>query len=157
MNKNGFTLIELLAVIVVLAIVTALAMTTVLPLGGEAREKAFRVEATNAIKSATTAYEMYNLGQIKLDNSSTDKCYNSTTKNMCFTIDSLIDLGYYDMEKGTFTGSVIINTSNDEYTLNLKKNDEFHFVGYNFKDYSKQGEINNEDWQETYNSCSCSS
>ena len=157
-NKNGFTLIELLAVIVVLAIVAVLAVSTVLPLGTEAREKAFRLEATNAVGSAEIALEAYNLGDFKFDGSSTAKCYNTTTKKMCYTIDSLIDLQYYDMDKGTFSGKVEIDLTdrkNPGYTLYFKKNDEFRFVNLKYKDYSKNGEIDNDTWSESYETCSC--
>ena len=161
-NKKGFTLIELLAVIVVLAIVATLAISSMLPLGTEAREKAFRLEATNAVKSAKSAKETYDLGNLNLDSTNTDSCYNSTTKKMCFTIASLIDLGYYNLDeddKETFKGHIDIDLANSKkpkYTLYFKKNDEFRFVGLEHTNYDKNGEIDNDVWNESYESCSCS-
>ncbi len=162
MNKNGFTLIELLAVIVVLAIVATLAISSVLPLGTEAREKAFRLEATNAVKSAEMAKEAYDLGTFKLDTSNVNSCYNPSTKKMCFTISSLVDLQYYDLDeedKETFKGRVDINLTdrkNPVYTLYFKKNDEFRFVGLTTKNYTENGELDNAAWQDSYESCTCS-
>ena len=161
MNKKGFTLIELLAVIVVLAIVLVLAVSTVLPLGNEAREKALRLEATNAVESAETAYNTYKLGEFKFTENATDKCYNSSTKTMCFTVASLIDLGYYDLEdddKENFKGKVVLDltdSKNPSYTLYFKKNDEFRFVGLKRKNFTKKGELDNDAWQESYENCSC--
>ena len=161
MNKKGFTLIELLAIIAVLAIVIILAISILLPVGTEAREKSFRLEANNVIDGTAKALKDYKEEKIKLDESSTDKCYNSETKNMCFTISSLIDLGYYDLEDGikdNFKGKVIINLTDSEnptYTLYFKKNDEFRFVGLKYKDYSNDGELDNDDWEASYESCTC--
>ncbi len=160
-NQKGFTLIELLAVIVVLAIVTVLATSSMLPLGTETREAAFRLEATNAVKSAKTAKETYDLGNLNLDSTGTKSCYNKETKKMCFTIESLIDLGYYDLDdddKETFKGHIDIDLTNSKkpkYTLYFKKNDEFRFVGLNHTNYDKNGDIDNDVWNESYESCSC--
>lgn len=161
MNKKGFTLIELLAIIVLLAIVIILALSVLLPVGTEAREKSFRLEATNVIEGTEKALKDYNSEKITIDENSTDKCYNNETKNMCFTISSLIDLGYYDLEdeiKENFKGKVILDltdSNNPTYALYFKKNDEFRFVGLKFKDYSNDGELDNDDWDASYESCSC--
>ena len=160
-NQKGFTLIELLAVIVVLAIVTVLATSSLLPLGTETREAAFRLEATNAVKSAKAAKETYDLGNLDLEKSNTNSCYNNETKKMCFTIASLIDLGYYDLDpddKETFKGHIDIDLTNSKkpkYTLYFKKNDEFRFVGLNHTNYNENGDIDNDLWNESYESCSC--
>lgn len=162
MNKKGFTLIELLAIIVVLAIIIILSLSVLLPIGTEAREKSFRLEANNVIKGTENALKDYNSEKIRLDESSIDKCYNGETKNMCFTISSLINLGYYDLEdeiKENFKGKVILDltdSNNPTYTLYFKKNDEFRFVGLKFKDYTKKGELDNGDWEASFETCSCS-
>lgn len=161
MNKKGFSLIELLAVIAMLAIIIILAISILLPVGTEAREKAFRLEATNVIDGADKAIKDYKEGKIEFEDGKTDKCYNSETKNMCFTISSLIDLGYYDLKdevKANFKGKVIIDLTNSDkptYTLYFKKNDEFRFVGLQYKDYSNDGELDNADWVASYESCTC--
>ncbi len=160
-NKNGFTLVELLAVIVILGVITILATSTMLPMGTETRETAFRLEATNAIKSAKTAKETYELGTLNLASDNANSCYNPTTKKMCFTIASLIDLGYYNLDpddKETFKGHIDIDLTNNKkpkYTLYFKKNDEFRFVGLTHTNYAKNGEIDNDVWNESYESCSC--
>ena len=162
MNKNGFTLIELLAVIVVLAIVATWAISSVLPLGTEAREKAFRLEATNGVESAEKAKETYDLGGLKLETTNVNSCYNPSTKIMCFTVSSLVDLQYYDLDaedKETFKGRVDINLTDRKkpvYTLYFKKNDEFRFVGLTTKNYTKHGDIDNASWDEKYETCTCS-
>lgn len=160
MNKKGFTLIELLAIIALLAIVIILTLSILLPVGTEAREKSFRLEATNVIKGTEKALKDYNSQKFELDGSSTDKCYNAETKNMCFTIAALVDLGYYDLDdeiKENFKGKVILNgtDNNPTYTLYFKKNDEFRFVGLKFNDYNKDGELDNDDWEASYESCVC--
>ena len=130
MNNKGFTLVELLAVIVVLGIVTVIGTTTVLPLMSESREKAFRTEATNVLKSAENVKDLVALNQITLPATS---C-NNTTK-MCVTIDDLIDLGYYKGNKDNYSGTVTLNKTNDVFTLNLKKNAEFAIIGGTANDY----------------------
>ena len=162
-NNNGFTLIELLAVIVVLAIVMVLATTTVLPYMTEARESAFRIEATTVIDSAESAKDLYTLGKVKINNDS-DSCVDATTKKMCFTVDELITLGIYDGNKDDFDGKVLIenyNTNTPSYTLNLKKNSEFAIIGGTVKDYSNNtteggalGVVAN--WADANATCSCS-
>ncbi len=155
---KGFTLIELLAVIVVLAIVMLLAVTTVLPMMSESRERAFRVEATNAVKFAEDAYRLHDLDAIKLNDDVKKSCISSDQKHMCFTIDELIDLQLYQVDKGIFEGRVDIDITSNKpnFTLYFKKNDEFRIVGEQFNTYVDNGTLNNADWVDTYNSCSCS-
>ena len=53
----------------------------------------------------------------------------------------------------TETGS--LRSVNPTYTLYFKKNDEFRFVGLKFNDYTEDGELDNDDWEASYESCSC--
>jgi len=155
-EKKGFTLIELLAVIVVLAIVMVLAATTVLPYMSSARENAFKVEATNVVKAAESAKDLYTLGQVTIP---TNSCVSGTT--MCLTVDELITLGIYDGDPNTFDGKVVItnyNGNNPTYTLNLKKNTEFTIIDGTGKDYSKYTGSLTGTWpaDNSASTCSCS-
>ena len=157
MNNKGFTLVELLAVIVVLAMVMVLAMTTVLPYMNDARENAFRIEAGNFVDASADAMELYYLGKVKFDNNN-NSCINDTGTKACFTVNKLVDLGLYTGDKETFQGKVMLDLTdkkNVQYTNYFKKNDEFRFVGLNYRDYSKNGTVNSDPWLDEYNSCSC--
>jgi len=158
-NKKGFTLVELLAVIVVLAIVMVLATTTVLPYMGKAREEAFRLEATNVVKSAESAVDLYSLGEIKLKNNA-NSCKNSEKNTICFTVNELIDLALYEGDKDVYSGSVTIDLTDTKipsYLLYFKKNDEFKIIGGTHKDYNENGVLSNDDWKEDYGKCNCNS
>jgi len=156
-NNRGFTLIELLAVIVVLAIVMVLAATTVLPYMGDARENAFKIEATNVVTAAESAKDLYAIGKVSMNADSTKSCTAGTT--MCFTVDELISLGIYEADAATFYGKVVIsnyNTNTPTYTLHLKKNDEFSIIGGTGKDYSDYSGTLTGTWPADGATCSCS-
>lgn len=154
-NNRGFTLIELLAVIVVLAVVMVMATTTILPYMSTARESAFRTEATDAVNSASNALNLYNLGELEVKND-TNSCV-TRNKKACFTIDSLIDAGIYDTDKGTFEGKVVIDMTdpkNYTYTLYFKKGDEFILNGVTARNFQSNGELTQE-WADGNKTCSC--
>ncbi len=156
MNNKGFTLIELLAVIVVLAIVTVLATTTVLPYMSTAREDSFRIEATNAVSAAESAYDLSNIGQVDIKASGAS-C--KSTNKVCFTIAELYDLGIYKGDKETFSGKVEIDITNSKtprFTLWLKKNDEFKIIGGTNRNYKDDGELSTDAWNDNYATCTCS-
>ena len=153
-KKNGFTLIELLAVIVVLAIVTVLATSTILPYMGNAREDAFKVEAANAVNAADYVMNLYALGEFSFDSTGGKSSYNSETKKACITIEALIDAGAFDADKDAYKGRVIIDKSNNTYTLSLKKNDEFTLVNATGKSFSDAILSKADGWNaETYENC----
>jgi len=156
MKKNGFTLVELLAVIVVLGIVMVLATTTVLPLMSQSREKAFRTEANGVLQAAETVRDLYTLGELTMP---TNSCELGT--KMCFTIDDLIDSGYYKGDKDTYDGTLTIDLSSNDYTLNFKKGSEFAIIGGTVKDYVKNttgtaalDQVST--WADANETCSCS-
>jgi len=155
-NKKGFTLIELLAVIVVLAIVMVLATTTILPYMSSAREDAFRLEATNVVKAAEHAIELSNLGELKKIDDDEDCSVGQYSR--CFTIDRLVEYGVYESESDAYSGTIIVNQENPtklQYTLFLKKNDEFKIIGGTHKDYKNNGIMSEDTWKAEYESCSC--
>ena len=157
-NKKGFTLIELLAVIVVLAIVMVLATTTVLPYMTQAREKAFRIEATSAVEAASNAYDLYTLNQISLGGSETTSC--KRTNYICFTIAELVDLGLYEGDVTNYSGTVTIDTTNSKnpsYTLNFKKGTEYVLIGQTGKNFNDNGTLGNvADWaDDDEGQCTC--
>ena len=153
-NNKGFTLVELLAVIVVLAVITVIGVTTVLPYMRDAREKAFRVEATEIIKSAQKAVELADLGELSVG-SDTNSCVKNNT--YCFTVSELKQLAVYDSKSDAYVGKVLVAVDgvNKTYTLYVKKSNEFRIIGSQMEDYTKYGVINNAAWESEYESCDC--
>ena len=160
MNKKGFTLIELLAVIVVLAIVSVIATTLVVRYMSNAKMDTFAVEASNVIASAKNAVSMNELNKLEIENND-NSC--KIGNRMCFTIDTLIELGIFKGNKEVYDGKVNIDISdkqNLKYKLFLEKKDEFNIVDSNVIDYSKnkdtinKGNFSGEEIEE-YTICSC--
>ena len=158
-KKNGFTLIELLAVIVVLAIVTVLAVRNILPFMTDSKKKAFEIDAINVVKSAEDAYNLYQLGEINLNGSTSSKFDNT----ICFTIEELINLGIYQGDKKIYTGKVLIDikdTNNLKYKLYFQKGTEFNIIGGLGTDYTNSNSVKFGGWNsnetkiQEYNSCS---
>lgn len=153
-EKKGFTLIELLAVLIVLGIILVLGITTVLPYLKKSREKTFRIEATEVVNSAKEAFRLLDLNQISLKNN-TASCKNENY--YCFSVTELIDLGIFDGDKDTFSGTVYYQPNyldNPLYMLNLNKNYEFILL-------STPGESHYESsiggkWHTSYEECDCS-
>ncbi len=155
MNNNGFTLIELLAVIVVLAIVSVIGTVTVLPAISSVREDAFRVGATNAIKSARSAIDLVNLGERSFTNDGSNCRIGNT---VCFTIDALIEWGTNDGSVGTYKGKIvadITNFSNPTYTVYFKKNAEYAFIGASGSTADDFDLASSADWSSEYETCTC--
>jgi prepilin-type N-terminal cleavage/methylation domain-containing protein len=154
MNRKGFTLVELLAVIVILGIVTVIGVTTVLPYMRNAREDAFRFEATEVVKSAKRAIELINLGQANLSNDSAS-CYKDN--KYCFTISKLRNLSIYDTKNDAIIGKieVTVNGVNYSYNLYMTKGNEFKFINAQMEDYTKYGVLSLDAWDDSYESCSC--
>ena len=154
-NKKGFTLIELLAVILILAIVTLIGFTTMSTYTKSAREDAFRIEATEVVKGAKDALDLYNLNKISLKNNEAS-CKKSSNE-YCFTVAELINLGIYDGDSETFTGKVIISLNDNAatYTLFFKKANEFKIINGFREDYKNYGTLSLEPWEEEYNKCIC--
>lgn len=154
-NNKGFTLIELLAVIVVLAIVTVIASSSILPYMSNARVDAFEVEATNIVKSAQSAMDLYNMGQVKLKGDTTS-CKKDN--NICFSVQELIDLGIYNDKTGNFKGYVnidVTNSTNPTYELYLQKGAEFYINGGTETDYVDSDSVKSGDGNIS-EGCSCS-
>ena len=159
-NSKGFTLIELLAVIVVLAIVTVIASSSILPYMSNARPDAFKVEATNVIKSASDATDLYFMNQVKLKGNESSCLVGNV---ICFTIKELSDLGLYKDRAGNFSGKVLVNISNrlnPTYELYLQKGAEFNITAGTEIDYVNNGTVSPGGWAsadaENYSKCSCS-
>ena len=158
-NKKGFTLIELLAVIVVLAIVMVLAVTTVLPYMNNAREEAFRIEATSLVDAAEKAKDLYTLNQVTIENSATNVDSCSSTNKICFTVKKLIDLGIYEGDVNSYSGKVEITNISSKtptYTSSIKKNNEFKIIAGTAKDYTnKDTSLSTAEWKDEYAKCTC--
>ena len=157
-NKKGFTLIELLAVIVILAIITVIGITTILPYMQDARERAFKIEATNVVNAAKKAMDLISLDQLSVDSTGTESCKNAAGTTYCFTVEKLINLGIYTTgDKNAFSGKIIVTPSNaSPYNLYLKKNDEFKITGSTFENYTDINLPSSGDWASAYESCTCS-
>lgn len=157
-NNSGFTLVELLAVIVVLAIVTIIATQSILPLIGDARPDAFRVEATEVINITEDVVQLYFLGNFSLSNNNSS-CIKDN--EICITVEELINKGLYEDKSNAFSGKVLVDITDKakpEYTLYLQKGAEFSIVGGTKKDYTNSeivegGFTSN---VEEYTTCNCS-
>lgn len=159
-NNNGFTLIELLAVIVILAIVTVVATRSILPYMSNSRIDAFGIEATEIVKSASSAVDLYNLNQLKMNG--TNSCVKDNV--FCFTVEELIDLGLYTGTKDTYKGKVLVNmtdTFTPTYEVYIQKGAEFSINGSTDTDYvNKKDNIDTggfaNDKVDEYTKCTCS-
>ena len=162
-NNKGFTLIELLAVIVILAIITVLATTSILPYFSSAREDSFRIEASNAVKSAKTLMNAYDLGQFKFDTTGTGSCKNSSVA--CITIARLIEANLYDGDASTLAGKVVIDLTQSQeaerYTLFFRKGNEYYITNGRLISYVDKenehplDEAWDTDQEAEYTSCTC--
>lgn len=156
-NNSGFTLIELLAVIVILGVIMVIGTSSVLPLMGEAREKTFRLTATNVIKDSIDSKDLYSTGILSIENDN-DSCVNVSTKKMCFTINKLSSVKGSDLNENGYYGKVeIINytDNNPTYKLYLRRGFEFRIVGEEFTDYTRNGTIDSTNWEDSFETCSC--
>ena len=154
-NKKGFTLVELLAVIVVLAIVMLIALQAVMPRMEEARKSVLAIEANSAIKSAQTYFTNQSL------KSNTSGFPSVIGKTNCVAIDTLIDGGYSELNKTSYSGKVLIKKETETYytyTIYLQKDRTLMIVAKGSKDgynVNIEGEDvqGYENWLDTYNSC----
>lgn len=152
MNKKGFTLIELLAVIVVLAIVVLIGATTVLPYMRDARQRAFRVEATNVLRAAQKAYELEQLGKITVSDYEKDWCIARNGEHY-YTVVMLRQLGIYENKNDSLVGrvSIIANGSNNySFKLWLKKGAEFRIIEGTESEYIDHGTLSTSAWDDSY-------
>ena len=160
MNKKGFTLIELLAVIFILGIVSVIATTLVVRYISNTKIDSFAVEASNVIAGAKNAVQMSDLNKLDIGNDE-ESC--KIGNRMCFTIDTLIELGVFKGNKEVYDGKVNIDISdkqNLKYKLYLEKKNEFNVVDSNVVDYSKNKDVINKgnfsgEEIEEYTICSC--
>lgn len=103
MNK-GFTLVELIAVIVILALLVVITTPAYDSISKNIKERNY-TSKQSTIKSETLSYvEKY----LK------DEVYNGTNKNICFTVNFLIQNGIISSDSET-----------DEYILNNITNKKF--------------------------------
>lgn len=152
MSKKGFTLIELLAVIMILAILVLIGATTVLPYMRDARQRAFRVEATNVLRAAQKAYELEQLGKITVDEYPKDWCINSNGEHY-YSVDMLRNLGIYENKNVSLVGRVsIVDNGNNNYSykLWLKKGAEFKIIEGTESEYIDHGTLSTGAWSDDY-------
>ena len=158
LNKKGFTLVELLAVIVVLAIVMLIALQAVMPRMEEARKSVLAIEANTAIKTAQTYFTNKSL-------KSNESGFPSVVgKTNCVSIDDLIDEGYSELNKDSYSGKVLIKKETSTlytYLIYLQKDKTLMIVGkgssegynVNIESDDVQGY---EGWLDTYDECQSS-
>ena len=155
-NRKGFTLVELLAVIVVLAIVMLIALQAVMPRMEEARKSVLAIEANSAIKSAQTYFTNQSL------KSNTSGFPSVIGKTNCVTIEALIDGGYSELSKTSYSGKVLIKKETDTYytyLIYLQKDKTLMIVAKGSKDgYNVNIDGDDVDgyqnWQDSYSTCS---
>lgn len=156
-NMRGFTLVELLAVIVVLAIVMLIAVQAILPQMENARKSVFALEANGAIDAAQTYFMNNSLS------SGQNGFPVADGGTSCISIDDLIDKGYSDLEKGTYSGKVIVtkkaNSTLYLYTVYIQKNQTLvvagkgNDAGYN-ADVVGSDVVDYAQWDVAYETCS---
>jgi hypothetical protein len=121
----------------------------------EAREKAFRVEATRIVDSAKVAINNYSNGSVALKNNSASCKINNT---YCFTVSELKKLNVYKSDNEDYAGKVIIDASNPNkplYYLYLRKSADLKIIGGIREDYINMGVLAIEAWNDDYEVCNC--
>ncbi len=154
MKNESNNFFKLLGIIIVLLLVIIIALLC-MPRMEEAREKAFRVEATRIIDGAKTATKDYTNGKINL-NSNSSSCKKNN--EICFKISELNNLKYYKSSSSDYVGKVVIDisdTNNVIYYLYLKKSADLRIIGGFREDYVNMGTLAIEDWEEEYETCNC--
>ena len=150
-NNNSIKFIGIIIILLLVIIIAILAM----PKMEEAREKAFRVEATRIVDSSKVAMKNYGNGKIALKNNSSSCKINNT---YCFTISELKKLNVYKSESDEYVGKVIIDVSNENkpiYNLYLKKSVDLKIIGGFREDYINMGVLAIESWEDDYEVCNC--
>ena len=154
MKKENSNFFKLISVIIVLLLIVIIGILT-MPRMEEAREKAFRVEATRIIDAAKRTFKDYNSGKINLKNNSTSCKKNN---EICFKISELSNLKYYKASSSDYIGKVVIDASDNNnvmYYLYLKKSADLRIIGGFREDYVNMGTLSIEDWEEEYETCNC--
>ena len=152
--ERKFSKITLLSIIVILVIVIIGILTISLNDSLDVREKAFRVESTKIVKSAEEAINKYNNGSITVNNNDSSCKINS---KYCFTIAELVNLGIYSNSNSGYSGKIEIYENGDaaNYSVYVRKGNEFKIIGGFRRDYTKYGVLSPENWKDEYESCSC--
>ncbi len=151
--EKKFSFVELISLIVIIAVVVMFAISCALPKTREARESAFRLEATKMVAAAEKAVFNNKEGKLKIEN---NKNSYKSDDIYCFTVKDLMDRELYSGNKKYYSGKVLIDyTDKDDpqYTVYFKKNDEFKIIGGFRKDYSDYGVLSVQTWNEDYESC----
>ena len=107
-NQKGFTLVELLAVIVILAVVMLIGVTAIGPLIDSTRESALRTEGTGLVDSAKIAYQALQL--------QSEAGISGENVKVCFSMDDLVDAGYFERKDSKIKGSVLVSSDGSKYT-----------------------------------------
>ena len=154
MKNTKFTLIELIAVVVLLGMSIIIMSTITLPKMTNSREKAFRVETTKIVKATEKAIKDYKLSKFVVQNNS-DSC--AIDERYCFSIKELVNLRYYDGNINHYSGKIEAYKSDDKlsYSVYVKKNDEFKIIAGYREDYTENGLLSIESWNEDYEECNC--
>lgn len=153
MAKENSKFIKLIGITIVLLLIVIIALLA-MPRMNEAREKAFRVEATRVVDAAKVAIKQYDNGKFKLSDNSLS-CRKGT--NYCFTISELEKLGFYKSSNDDYVGKVVIDVANTtpQYYLYLKRSTDLKIIGGFREDYINMGTISIEMWEDSYETCNC--
>ena len=93
-KKNGFTLIELLATISILAIIISVVVYVAISVINNARERSYKVAVVN-IENHAKDYFVENSSKLFYVHSEEDE---GKYEYQCVTVQSLIDMGYFDSD-----------------------------------------------------------
>lgn len=154
MNKDNNGFLKLIGVIIVLLLVIIIGLLS-MPRMEEAREKAFRIEATRIIDSSKLLLKNYNGKKYVLKNN-----YLSCRKDneICFNIEELKNTNLYKSGSDDYVGKVVIDlsdSSNQQFYLYLKKSYDLKIIAGFREDYVTMGTLSIEEWKEDYETCNC--
>ena len=153
--EKRFTFIELISLIIIIAFIVIIAISCALPKTDEAREKAFRVEATKIVEAAEQAVNKSKEGSLEINNDA-----KSCKKNnmYCFSVSELINKQLYSGSSSNYSGKIIIDYEDENkpgYSVYFKKNDEFKIIGGFRSSYIDFGVLSVQMWNDDYETCNC--
>jgi len=156
MNKDeSKKIIKLLSIVIVLLFIIIMALVF-MPGMNNAREKAFRIEATKIVDASKSVMKSFNDGIITFNENTSNSCRMGN--KYCFTISELKRLDKYKSDSDDYVGKIEVDLNNPDkplYVLYLKKSYELKIIAGTREDYINMGVIAIEPWQEEFEKCNC--
>ena len=121
----------------------------------DAREKAFRIEATKIVDASKDTMSLILKRKAEIGNDS-NSCQNGAF--FCMNISKLKEYGTYIPDSDNYVGKVEVDYSsadNPVYILYLKKSADLKIIKGTRGDYINMGYISTLPWEEKYETCKC--